>query len=66
MAAKKKTIPVIPVADLGLPEEARASQIAIVALEAPAAKQAGKTIPGTPEEAAAALVSLLRTEAKVI
>jgi electron transfer flavoprotein beta subunit len=66
MAAKKKTIPVIPVADLGLAPEELAPQVAIEALDTPAAKQAGKMIPGTPEEAAAALVGLLRNEAKVI
>jgi len=66
MAAKKKTIPVIPVADLGLAPEETAPQVEVVSLEAPAAKKAGKIVPGTPEEAAAALVALLRNEAKVI
>jgi len=66
MAAKKKTIPVIPVADLGLAPEETAPQVEVVGLETPASKQAGKTIPGTPEEAAAALVAALRNEAKVI
>jgi electron transfer flavoprotein beta subunit len=67
MAAKKKTIPVIPVADLGLAPEETAPQVEVAGLETPASKQAGKMMPaGTPEEAAAALVAALRNEAKVI
>jgi electron transfer flavoprotein beta subunit len=66
MAAKKKTIPVIPVAELGLSPEDLTPQVAVTALETPAAKKAGKVVLGTPEEAAAALAALLRNEAKVI
>jgi len=66
MAAKRKTIPVIPVAELGLAPEETAPQVEVLNLETPAAKQAGKIIPGTPEEAASALVAALRNEAKVI
>jgi electron transfer flavoprotein beta subunit len=66
MAAKKKTIPVLTLADLGLPEEASVPQVEVMNIELPAAKQAGKILAGTPEEAARELVRLLRTEAKAL
>jgi electron transfer flavoprotein beta subunit len=66
MAAKKKTIPVIPAAELGLAPADLEPQVVVAALETPAAKQAGKILSGPPEEAATALVGLLRSEAKVI
>jgi electron transfer flavoprotein beta subunit len=66
MAAKKKNIPVIALEDLGLSGDAVASQIEIIRMETPPARQAGKIIQGTPEEAAKQLVKLLRSEAKVI
>jgi electron transfer flavoprotein beta subunit len=66
MAAKKKVIPVVSLEDLGLGGEAAGSQVEIVRIEPPPARQAGRIIPGTPEEAAAALARLLRDEAKVI
>jgi len=66
MAAKKKVIPVVTLEDLGLTRDEVAPQVEIVALETPAARQAGKIIPGTPEEAARELARLLRHEAKVI
>lgn len=66
MASKKKVIPVLTLADLGLTSDDVASRVEVVAIETPAARQAGKIIPGTPEEAAKALVALLRSEAKVL
>ncbi len=66
MAAKKKVIPVVTLEDLGLTKDDVAPQVEIVAMETPPARQAGKIIPGTPEEAARELARLLRTEAKVI
>jgi electron transfer flavoprotein beta subunit len=66
MAAKKRAIPVITFEELGLAKEETASQVEITKMEAPPARQAGKIIPGTPEEAAHKLVELLRHEAKVI
>ncbi len=66
MAAKKKVIPVIPVAELGLSEAELAPGIEIVGVDIPPGRQAGKIIAGGPAEAAKELVRLLREEAKVI
>jgi electron transfer flavoprotein beta subunit len=66
MAAKKKIIPVVPVAELGLADGETAPGIEVRKMETPAAKAAGKILTGTPEETAHRLVELLRTEAKVI
>ena len=66
MAAKKKIIPVMTLEELGLRKEDVAPQVDITKMEMPPARQAGKIIPGTPEEAAKKLAELLRHEAKVI
>jgi electron transfer flavoprotein beta subunit len=66
MAAKKKVIPVVSFEELGLNPEETASQVEVTRLEMPPARQAGRIIPGTPEEAAGELAKLLRNEAKVI
>jgi electron transfer flavoprotein beta subunit len=66
MGAKKKIIPVLTLEELGLSEEETAPQVEVARLEMPPARQAGKIIAGTPEEAARELVRLLRNEAKVI
>ena len=66
MAAKRKVIPVLTFEEMGLTEEETATQVEGIRLEMPPARQAGKIIAGTPEEAAKELVRLLRSEAKVI
>jgi electron transfer flavoprotein beta subunit len=66
MAAKRKVIPVVTFEELGLSQEETAPQVEVVRLEMPPARQAGKIIAGTPEDAARELVRLLRNEAKVI
>jgi electron transfer flavoprotein beta subunit len=66
MAAKKKVIPAVTLEELGLTRDDVAPQVEIVAMEMPPARQAGKIIPGTPEEAAKELARLLRQEAKII
>jgi len=66
MAAKKKPVPVVTPAELGISGEAAESKIEVLNIELPPSKQGGKIIPGTPEEAAKELVRLLRTEAKVL
>ena len=66
MAAKKKVIPVVTPAELGLTAEEAASQVEIRKLESPPSKAAGRILTGTPEETAKRLVELLRGEAKVI
>lgn len=66
MAAKKKEIPVVDAAGLGLKPEEIEPGIEITNLEMPPARKAGRIVPGTPQEAAKELVGLLRNEAKVI
>jgi len=66
MAAKKKTIPVVSLEELGLVSDEVSPRVEVIKMETPAARQAGKIITGTPDEAAKQLASLLRNEAKVI
>jgi electron transfer flavoprotein beta subunit len=66
MAAKKKMVPVVTPAELGLAADETAPKVDILNIDLPAAKTAGKMIVGTPEEAAAELLRLLRTEAKAL
>jgi electron transfer flavoprotein beta subunit len=66
MAAKKKEIPVIKLEDLEFGPDDLASQVAVVGLDSPAARQAGKVLQGDPAETARELVRLLRDEAKII
>lgn len=66
MGAKKKTIPAIPVGELGLSAAELASGIEIMGLDVPAGRLAGKIVGGEPAEAARELVRLLHEEAKVI
>lgn len=67
MAVKSKTIPVWGPAELGLdPGALPASGIETIGIEAPPARGAGRMVGGPPHEAAAELVRLLHTEAKVI
>ena len=67
MAAKRKPVEKIQVADLGVDEGAGATYV-VRSLELPPAKDAGKIIQGEddPAGAAAELVKLLRAEAKAI
>ncbi len=66
MAAKKKVIPVLTPAELGLTPEETATHVEIRKMETPPPKAAGRILTGTPEETAKQLVELLRGEAKVI
>lgn len=66
MAAKRKVIPIVSFEELGLSREETAPQVAVTGIEMPPGRQAGKMIPGTPEEAARELARLLHNEAKVI
>ena len=67
MAVKRKSIPIWGPEDLGLSADSLpASGIETVAIEPPASRAAGRTLDGTPSEAAAELVRVLHTEAKVI
>jgi electron transfer flavoprotein beta subunit len=66
MAAKKKTIPVIKLEELGLSAEDLEPKIIITGLDVPPQRQAGKILQGDPAETARALAGLLRNDAKVI
>lgn len=67
MAVKRKVIPVWDAAALALdPGGLAAGGVAVERIERPADRPPGRILQGTPAEAAAELVRLLRTEAKVI
>ncbi len=67
MAVKRKVIPVWDAAALGLdPASLTGGGVSVERIERPADRPPGRIIGGTATEAAAELVRLLRTEAKVI
>ena len=66
MAAKKKEIPVVAADSLGLSAADLQSGIEVTGIDMPSARKAGRILPGSPQEAARELVSLLRNEAKAI
>lgn len=66
MAAKKKEIPVVTLAELDLKDEDIAPLLEVIKLESPPQRQAGKVIEGEPAEAAKQMVKFLHEEAKVI
>jgi electron transfer flavoprotein beta subunit len=66
MAAKRKEIKTLSLADLGGTAADLAAKTKITDYSLPAPRSAGKVIPGEPAEAAAELARLLREEAKVI
>ncbi len=66
MAAKRKEIPVVPVAELGLPAEALAAAVEIIGIDFPAERKAGRLVTGDPADAARELARLLHEDAKVV
>ncbi|MGQ9532055.1 MAG: electron transfer flavoprotein subunit beta/FixA family protein [Desulfotomaculales bacterium] len=66
MQAKKKPLEKLGLSDLGLDPAQAAPKVKILQYFLPAARAAGKILPGEPAEAAAALAKALREEAKVI
>jgi electron transfer flavoprotein alpha/beta subunit len=66
MMAKRKEIPVLTLQDLGLDESSLVSQLELVKLESPPARQAGTVIEDEPETAAKRMVEFLHSEAKVV
>lgn len=66
MAAKRKQIPTVPLAELGLAEEQLMPQLEITALDSPPPRAAGRVVEGEPAEVARELVAFLHNEAKVI
>jgi len=66
MAAKKKTIPVLTVGELGLSAEETASRVEVLRIEIPSARKAGKVVTGPAADTARQFVEFLRNDAKVI
>ncbi|KJS14632.1 MAG: electron transfer flavoprotein subunit beta [Peptococcaceae bacterium BRH_c4b] len=66
MQAKKKPMQKIGLAEIGLDAAQVAPKVKALNFFMPAARAAGKTVPGEPAEAARELARLLREEAKVI
>lgn len=66
MAAKKKEIPVVTLADLDLKDEDIAPLLEVTKMESPPQRQAGRVIKEEPEAAAKQMVKFLHEEAKVI
>ncbi len=66
MAAKKKTIPVVTAAEIGLGAADLASAVEVTGIDLPPARQAGRVVTGDPAEAARQLAKWLREDAKVI
>jgi electron transfer flavoprotein beta subunit len=66
MAAKRKPIPVISLADLAMPEEQLKPQLEMVSLDSPPPREAGKIIQADPVDAARQLVEFLHSRAKVL
>ncbi len=66
MAAKKKEIPVIALADLELKDEDITPLLEVTKMESPPQRQAGRVVEDEPAEAAKQMVKFLHDEAKVI
>jgi electron transfer flavoprotein beta subunit len=66
MAAKRKQIPTVTLAELGLTEEQLAPQLDIISLESPPPRASGKIVEGDAAEVARQLVEFLHNEAKVV
>jgi electron transfer flavoprotein beta subunit len=66
MAAKKKEIPVVTLADLDLKEEDIVPLLEVTKIESPPQRQAGKIVEEEPAEAAKQMVKFLHEEAKVV
>lgn len=66
MKAKKKPLEVLDLDDLDVEEEDVAAKTTVVDVYLPSEKQAGKKLEGEPSQQVKELVSLLKTEAKVL
>ncbi len=66
MMAKRKEIPVISLAELGLTGDQLTTQMKMVRLDSPPPREAGKIIEADAAEAAKKMVEFLHNEAKVI
>ena len=66
MMAKKKEIPTVTIEDLGLSPDELTPRVAVVRMDLPPSRQAGRVVTGPPEETAKQLAEFLHGEAKVI
>ena len=66
MAAKRKEIPLVKLEELGLTEADLAPAVAIMGMDVPTQRQAGRILAGDPAETARELVALLHNQAKVL
>jgi electron transfer flavoprotein beta subunit len=66
MLAKKKPIPTLSIEELGIRAEEIAPTVAVVRVEPPPARAAGRIVTGTPQDTAGQLAAFLHGEAKII
>lgn len=66
MLARKKPIPTISIEELGIGVGEIAPSVAVVRLESPPARAAGRVVTGTPQETARQLAAFLHGDAKII
>lgn len=66
MMAKKKEIPIVSIEELGFKPDELTPRVAIIKMDQPPARQAGRVVTGTGDETARQLVEYLHTEAKII
>jgi electron transfer flavoprotein beta subunit len=66
MMAKKKEIPMVTIEELGLKPEEIAPRVAVVKMDLPPVRKAGRVVTGEAAETARRIVEYLHAEAKVI
>jgi len=66
MMAKKVQIPIVSTEELGFKPDELAPRVAIVKMDLPPSRQAGRVVTGEPAETARQLVEYLHNEAKII
>jgi electron transfer flavoprotein beta subunit len=66
MMTKKKEIPMVTIEELGLKPEEIAPRVAVVKMDLPPVRKAGRVVTGEAAETARRIVEYLHAEAKVI
>jgi electron transfer flavoprotein beta subunit len=66
MMAKKREIPIVSIEELGFKPDELAPRVAIVKMDVPPARQAGRVVTGEASETARQIVEYLHNEAKII
>jgi electron transfer flavoprotein beta subunit len=66
MMAKKREIPIVSIEELGFKPDELAPRVAIVKMDVPPARQAGRVVTGEASETARRIVEYLHNEAKII